>query len=326
MQFSIIIPVYNVERYLPECVNSVLSQDFLDYEVILVNDGSTDESGNICDEYVEKYSNIKVIHKENGGLSDARNFGIKEAKGNYLMFLDSDDFWQGTNILSDLSKIIQKEKPDLILFGHTQFIDGETNITLNNDIEPQKGLTYSFQADFKYLVDDLTYKASACDKIIKREIIVQNEIFFPKGKLHEDIAWCYDIIDHIKVYQIYPKCFYCYRRNRESSITHKTSEKAIMDIVDITYEKAKNSPNLKNKNSFLFLWGYIIIIIIIHSLSKENFTIYFKKVRKTSFLLNEAPLNLSFKHKIRLCAYKLLGLKIAGKLEYESRKFLGKRL
>ncbi|MFJ1472963.1 glycosyltransferase family 2 protein [Capnocytophaga cynodegmi] len=326
MKFSIIIPVYNVEKYLPECVNSVLSQDFLDYEVILVNDGSTDNSGNICNEYAKKHSNIKVIHKENGGLSDARNFGIKKAKGEYLMFLDSDDFWKGTNILSDLSQIIERENTDLILFGHTQFIDGETNIKLNNYIEPQKGLTYNFQADFKYLVNNFIYKASAWDKIIKRDIIIQKEIYFPKGKLHEDIAWCYDIIDHIEVYQIYPKCFYCYRRNREGSITHKTSEKAIMDIVDITYEKAKKSPNLKNKNSFLFLWGYIIIIIIIHSLSKENFTTYFKKVRETSFLLNEAPLNLSFKHKIRLCFYKLLGLKIAGKLEYKLRKFLGKRL
>ena len=79
MLFSIIIPVYNVEKYLSQCIDSVLKQDFTDYEIILVDDGSTDNSPNICDEYAEKYTQIKVIHKTNGGLSDARNFGIKEA-------------------------------------------------------------------------------------------------------------------------------------------------------------------------------------------------------------------------------------------------------
>ena len=117
--FSVIIPVYNVEKYLHQCVDSVLTQNFNRYEIILVNDGSTDNSGKICDEYAQKY-HIKVIHKQNGGLSDARNFGIKEAKGEYVMLLDSDDFWEGEGVMSDLYNIIQeKERPDLIIHGYT---------------------------------------------------------------------------------------------------------------------------------------------------------------------------------------------------------------
>ena len=86
MFFSVIVPVYNVEKYLNECVDSILSQTFTDYELILVNDGSKDNSGAICDEYAEKDNRVKVVHKENGGLSDARNAGIKVATGDYLFF------------------------------------------------------------------------------------------------------------------------------------------------------------------------------------------------------------------------------------------------
>ena len=97
MTFSIIIPICNVEKYLRQCIDSVLAENFLDCEIILVNDGSPDDCGEICDEYANKYSHIKVIHKHNGGLSDARNAGIKEAKGDYLIFLDSDDYWININ-------------------------------------------------------------------------------------------------------------------------------------------------------------------------------------------------------------------------------------
>ena len=92
MLISIIVPVYNVENYLKECIDSILRQEFRDYEIILVDDGSKDDSGKICDEYGKKYSFISVIHKKNGGLSDARNFGLKIAKGEYILFIDSDDY------------------------------------------------------------------------------------------------------------------------------------------------------------------------------------------------------------------------------------------
>lgn len=123
MIFSIIVPIYNVEKYLRCCVDSVLAENFADYEMILVDDGSPDGCGKICDEYAGKYPHIKVIHQENGGLSDARNAGIRAAKGDYLIFLDSDDYWADTSrsknaggggILFDLQQFADK-KVDLIL-------------------------------------------------------------------------------------------------------------------------------------------------------------------------------------------------------------------
>ena len=92
MKLSVVIPVYNVEKYLDKCVESIVNQTFKDLEIILVDDGSTDESGKMCDEWTEKDTRIKAIHKINGGLSSARNAGIKQAKGEYISFIDSDDF------------------------------------------------------------------------------------------------------------------------------------------------------------------------------------------------------------------------------------------
>ena len=100
--FSIIVPVYKVENYLRQCIDSLLAQDFSDFEVILVDDGSPDSCPAICDEYAQCNKRIKVVHKTNGGLSDARNAGIAVAEGQYITFVDSDDFWANTNVLSDI--------------------------------------------------------------------------------------------------------------------------------------------------------------------------------------------------------------------------------
>lgn len=320
-KISVIIPVYNVEKYLSECVNSVLVQDFQNYEMILVDDGSTDNSGKICDEYASKYSQIKVIHKENGGLSDARNFGIKEAQGDYLMFLDSDDFWQGSNRLAEISSIIETQnQPDIILYGITPFFDSKENTQLNvfPSISSSK-VTNDFQKDFKYLVENFIYKATGCDKVIKRDIVIDNQLFFPEGKLHEDVAWCYDIISYIKTYNVYSECFYCYRRERAGSITYRLREKPVLDIIDIVYKRVENHTNLEAKNTFLFLWGYINIIATINILPKDKYKIYFPKVKEMDFLLNQLPSRLTFRQKVRILVYRVLGIKLAGKLEYKLR-------
>ena len=105
MKFSIIVPIYKVEKYLNQCVDSILSQDFSDYEMILVDDGSPDNCPYICDEYSKKNSKVVVIHKENGGLSDARNAGIMAAKGDYLFFVDSDDYWDDNRALTNINNL-----------------------------------------------------------------------------------------------------------------------------------------------------------------------------------------------------------------------------
>jgi glycosyltransferase involved in cell wall biosynthesis len=114
---SIIIPVYKVEKYLCKCIESVIQQNYANIEIILVDDGSPDKCPQICDEYAFRDDRIRVIHKTNGGLSDARNYGTRAAKGDYLMFLDSDDYWEGENCLQNIIESLNEAKPDVLLHG-----------------------------------------------------------------------------------------------------------------------------------------------------------------------------------------------------------------
>ena len=122
MKFSIIVPVYNVEKYVKQCINSILSQTYINYELILVDDGSTDSSGSICDSF-KNNKLIKVFHKKNGGLSDARNYGFKKAEGEYVIFLDSDDYWIDNDFLSNINKMLIKKNYDLIIFNTIKYFD-----------------------------------------------------------------------------------------------------------------------------------------------------------------------------------------------------------
>lgn len=121
--FSLILPVYNVEKYVKRCVNSLLRQEYTDYEIILVDDGATDSSGSICDKLADKNNNIFAYHKENGGLSDARNYGMDRAKGNYILFIDSDD-WVDEKLLISLHNHLNKSNVDILKFGFQKMQEG----------------------------------------------------------------------------------------------------------------------------------------------------------------------------------------------------------
>ncbi|MCT8647817.1 glycosyltransferase, partial [Glaesserella parasuis] len=167
MRFSVIIPVYNVEKYIIQCLNSVVYQSFSDIEVILVNDGSKDSSGTICDEYAKNDTRIKVIHKENGGLSSARNVGLKSAVGEYILFLDSDDFWLTERFLEDIDRVIETSSNnlDMIVFPFSYYLSDNKNIDYTfNDIISNG----DFRNDFIRLIENNIYTASACNKCIKR--------------------------------------------------------------------------------------------------------------------------------------------------------------
>lgn len=324
MLFSIVIPVYNVAPYLRECVDSVLAQEFTDYEIILVDDGSTDNSPNICDEYAETHTQIKVIHKTNGGLSDARNFGIKEAQGDYLIFLDSDDFWNGKNILFEIYNIIKENNPDLIIHELSSFYDLEKIIPRKFKNEGIQKFSYNLKKDLKYLVNNDIYYAAAWNKIIKSEIVKANQLYFPKGKIHEDVAWCADIIPYISSYSLYKKPFYYYRKGREGSLTVQIRPKNIIDLIDIISEKETLLSKFDGGLSYLS-YNYYIYLNNVNLLEEELKQKYLRKLINLNYLLDYYPRNiLSLKGKIRLAFYKLLGIKFAGLIEYNIRKLLKK--
>lgn len=271
--FSIIIPIYNVEAYLPQCLDSILCQSFSDYELILINDGSTDSSLEICQKYKQKFPQIILIDKENGGLSDARNTGLSAAKGDYIIFTDSDDYWQGKQVLEDLSEIISQIKPDIIIHEETRFFsENDMNCKYNQRfIKAKNG---KFEDEILNLVYHDLYVASAWDKVIKRSILIENQLFFPVGRKSEDIEWCGKLMHYLKTFSIYSKSFYVYRQAREGSITTTVSAKHIEDV----YEMVKDGLSLQKTESEKLnkaienYWAcnYVVILKDFYVLSPEK--------------------------------------------------------
>lgn len=232
-QVSIIVPVYQVETYLRQCIDSILAQTFTDFELILVDDGSQDQSGAICDEYAGIEKRVKVIHKENGGLADARNCGMDQAAGDYFMFVDSDDFIAST-MLECLYRSILKDNADI----------AACNFLYSYDHEPEKNFPTDIKAEvlqgaeiYYYRKNDRSYGfwTVAWNKLYKRDIF--GKCRFPVGKYHEDEFWANDIYRmDIRVVTV-PDCLYFYRQ-RGDSIMRTPSLAKNLDILEALHQRA----------------------------------------------------------------------------------------
>ena len=231
-EVSIIVPVYQVENYIRQCVDSILAQTFTDFELILVDDGSKDQSGKICDEYAGMDERVKVIHKKNGGLSDARNRGMDQAVGNYFMFVDSDDYIAPT-MVECLYKNILHEYADIAVCNFLYFFenDREKNFSTNIKSETLWGteIFYNRKNERNYGIWTVAW-----NKLYKRARF--GNIRFRFGKYHEDEFWANDIYQmNIKVITI-PECLYYYRQ-RDNSIMGKKSMKRNFDIIEALQER-----------------------------------------------------------------------------------------
>lgn len=230
-KFSIIIPVYNVQKYLPVCIDSILAQNFEKYEVILVDDGSTDESGRICDEYANRDPHCKVVHKKNGGLSSARNMGIEVADGEYLMFIDSDDFLIGDQCLSEIEKRFAIYDADVVVFPMIKYYadTGEYIPTVKVRVDEDKLNKLTDENRLMFMIANNIFRASACNKVLKKSLIDDLHLRFMEGYLSEDLDWCGNILIQSKRIVSFNTPIYGYRQKREESITNSTSNKLIED-------------------------------------------------------------------------------------------------
>lgn len=231
MLISVVIPVYNVEQYINQCVDSVLTQTYTKIEVILVDDGSTDKSSIICDEYAKIDNRIKIIHKANGGLSDARNVGIQNSTGEYITFLDSDDFWDDRGAIERLVNRVKLTNPDVLNYSYKKYFE------LSNLKNPQFYNVPEMPVELKlkseqleYITGKSLYIASACNKLIRRSLLL-DYMLFEKGKLSEDVEWCARLLLYAQSFDFICENFYCYRQ-RSDSITHTMAEKACIDLTN----------------------------------------------------------------------------------------------
>ena len=239
---SLIIPVYNVQDYIEKCLDSVVNQTIDDIEIIIVNDGSKDKSKQKIENYLEKYPKIKYLEKENGGLSDARNYGLKFATGEYVAFLDSDDYVE-KNTYEEMYNLAKKEKSDMV---ECDFI-----WEYPNKIREDIGVLYSSK---KEMIEKA--RVVAWNKLIKRNLIVENNLEFPKGLRYEDVEFTYKLIPHIKKYTYVDEILLHYVQ-RENSIANVQNERTaeIFEILD-NVEKYYKQNNLYNEYKDAMEYNY----------------------------------------------------------------------
>lgn len=216
MKLSIIIPVYNVEQYLQNCVQSVLTQTYQDLQVILVDDGSTDSSGILCDQLAQQDSRIQVVHKVNGGLSDARNAGLKVATGDYVAFLDSDDVYLQADGLAQLMAVALAEQPDVLLFQAVDIYPHRQSARKAYDTDYLA--THTGTEVFHQLVRTQSFNMSACFQLIRRDLLEQHQIYFEKGLLSEDVDWSLRLWRYVNKVRAINLPLYGYQ-HREGSIS-----------------------------------------------------------------------------------------------------------
>lgn len=209
---SVIVPIYNVEKYIHRAISSLINQTLKDIEIILVDDGSPDNCGEIIDGYAKQHSNIVVVHKENGGVSDARNAGLNIAKGKYIGFVDPDDYIE-PNMYESMYSSAEINDSDLVFCGYNEVFS--PTFTEKRTLESISALKRTTDILVAYV--DGKIGAYAWNKIFRNSIVIDNSIEFPKGvNVVEDQIFFFDFIKHTRSFSVVTDCLYNYIRNNES--------------------------------------------------------------------------------------------------------------
>lgn len=217
LKYSVIIPVYNVENYLTRCLDSLLAQNYADLEILLIDNGSKDQSGQICEDYAAKFSNITAYHIPNKGVSSARNFGLAKAKGEFICFVDADDYLEG-NLFSDLESQLDSQL-DLLVFSYYNSIEQNlSEIIRSAKILPTEGKKdkSDFIALFQELcLSDMMY--TVWNKIYRREFLEEHRIMFEQYELGEDVRFNLNVFECVHTISFSKTCYYVYVSGRTDS-------------------------------------------------------------------------------------------------------------
>ena len=228
--FSIIVPVYKVEQYLSKCVESVLSQSFGDFELILVDDGSPDRCPQMCDSYAQTDSRVVVIHKENGGASTARNAGLRAARGKYISFLDSDDFWVRDTVLEDLQKLLTERQADVAVIKTVRYYqESDTFSEKFNRFTEADFSADDYETRLLELIVAQVYRANAWNKVFSRSLMDRTDLFFTEGVIAEDVDWAARLCIAARSICVLPEVAHGYRIGRAGSVTSSLKMKNLID-------------------------------------------------------------------------------------------------
>lgn len=307
MRFSVILPVYQVEKYLHECVDSILNQTFTDFEVILVDDGSPDSCPKICDEYAQKDARVKVVHKKNGGQASARNAGLEVAKGNYICYVDSDDYLIDNRVLERLAEKTVSD-PDIVHYKFVEWFESDGRIAscyFDYNV-PTEGR--SLAEVYCDLVNKDAYFNSAWSKIIKRSLLMDNNIRFEEGIVGEDNEWYYHVVMVAKKLVLLDEPLYVYRR-RSGSTTTSATEKNLRDQLHVLDKWEKILSTSDNDARAQVVWGSLakqFCSAVILYAGLKDVERYFPEMKKKSYMLKYSS---NKRVVIFRWAIRLLGLK-----------------
>ena len=323
-KLSIIVPIYNVEQYIDQTIESIIKQNRTEIEIILINDGSTDKSLDVCKKY-EIYENIIIINKENGGLSDARNCGIKNSKGEYLLFLDGDDFLNENSLENIIYTIMNNPSIDIIIGnGMDLYFEEQGIIELRCNFKSDMIKDKPGYEVLEYFFNQSNFNNwSACSNIYRREFLISNKLFFKKGIFYEDAEWLPRVILSSKKSILIKENFYIYRRNRKDSIMSSISLKKIEDFINITddifnYISRKDySKSLQYSVKKKYANALISILPKIYYLNKNDRKRIVERVNKMSDIFNYIKYDKKFYFNIN----KLLGWNVVAYLFYIIDKY-----
>lgn len=301
---SVIVPIYKVEAYLPRCIESIINQTYTNLEILLVDDGSPDCCGELCDKYAHQDIRIKIFHKKNGGLSDARNFALDRMTGDYVTFIDSDDFVD-LRYIEVLVGLLENSKANVSMVGCQTFED--ESLTTQYNGQPFESVVYTKEEALQRALK-VQLRQSAWGKLYEKQVF--EEIRFPKGMLYEDLAIFYDVIAESNgiAYTSLPLYKYFIRSESIMRQPFKIQQMDEITIIDHEMKKLESiRPDLRDMIQARKVYSYLLVLSrILSSDDKDKYMPQKKEVKdkinacKNGVLLNR---NVKISWKIRLLSF-----------------------
>lgn len=304
---SIIVPIYNVEKYLDRCIKSILNQTYKNLQIILVDDGSPDNCGKICDEYALKDKRIEVIHKENGGVSSARNIGLEKVKGKYIGFVDADDYIS-EDMYESMLNLIKNNDADTCICN--LYIEENNSLSIKNKNIGNK--IYNRMEILKEVILDKNIQSYPCNKLFKKELL--KKIKFPEGKKYEDIGTTFYILENANKIIVTDKPYYYYYQRQDSTVNNVKEETIIdyIDIIDSRYDYiSKKYDELKPYNIYYLTKTLITAYTDMYKLKHAKEETYSRILRlkekvKKKYIKNEEKIIKLFDEKQKMELYTIL--------------------
>lgn len=283
-EYSFIVPVYNAEKYVAECIESILKQGE-NCELVLVDDGSTDSSGKICDMYEKQYSRIQTLHTENKGPSRARNLGLEKANGKYVIFVDSDDYIND-NLIKNLECGYAEKDVDLIFFSITKVFPDGRHEPMAEGLKREEIHKKTPKEILKSISACSKFPASVGGKIIKKDFLINNNIKFKEGIVGEDIDWTLKLMCSINSADVYTNGTYYYRLSPNTRRSHGSIESMQNHLCVIEEWTDKLKEETANNDILPFLaYQYAVFLPFYGAVSRKNRHLYKNRVTNLRFLL-----------------------------------------